>query len=486
MSNDKVNLVSEVLNLEVNGDWTVDFNDDLSLLSVPNDNTRSFSNTKNFNYLKNRGVIIDNHTKKVIVPCYEEVPTFNVAGLWGISNNMMELSDKSGETYVLDASKTNFRYSFEGTVIRMFYHNGKVYLSTNRKLDCSKSKWGSKKTFYEMFEELGGSKLKLFDEQKRYSPHCHFFVIVHPDLLICTKQDVGNGYLVYLGTYSCYDQSNCSYNLEDCDFELRLPEMTNSFKEAIEQKIIYKPRNLTNDEVNMHLNVGFWGPLSNNYQTGSGECVIACVEDKPNLPPKLYKFVSPSYQFREFIRDNDPNIVHRMYSLITESFLEDDVYNSKYPWLEFESYKDTLQKVGMITYWNCGRTPAKSDKDAKLRNLWKCLLLAAPLCKQKDVIKLYSNIYNTRKLVVDWLYSLYGLNEESNEHPIIPRASKLLQLALKYAQTHNVKTINKFILCKNLTYLVANENGTSLYKLEKNRRLFQTNKEINMAQEETL
>ena len=110
MSNDKVNLVSEVLNLEVNGDWTVDFNDDLSLLSVPNDNTRSFSNTKNFNYLKNRGVIIDNHTKKVIVPCYEEVPTFNVAGLWGISNNMMELSDKSGETYVLDASKTNFIY----------------------------------------------------------------------------------------------------------------------------------------------------------------------------------------------------------------------------------------------------------------------------------------------------------------------------------------------------------------------------------------
>jgi hypothetical protein len=71
---------------------------------------------------------------------------------------------------------------------------------------------------------------------------------------------------------------------------------------------------------------------------------------------------------------------------------------------------------------------------------------------------------------------------ETENKPIIPRASKLLELALKYAQTHNVKTINKFILCKNLTYLVSNENGDSLYKLEKNRRLFETNKEINMTE----
>jgi hypothetical protein len=480
MSNDKVKIVSEVLNLEVNGDWTVDFNDDLSLLSVQSDNTKSTTNTKNLKYMKNRGVIIDNNTKKVIVPCYEEVPTFNAAGIFA-NNNFMDLCDRSGEIHQLDPTKTKFRYSFEGAVLRMYYHNSKVYLSTNRKLDCSKSRWGSKKTFNEMFVELGGSNMKLFDETKKYSPFCHFFVIVHPDLLICTKQDVGTGYLVYLGTYSCYDETNCCYPLEDCDFVKRLPEMTNSFTEAIENKKVYEPRDLTPEEVNMHLNIGFWTNLSNNYQTGSGECVIACVQDYPNLPPKLYKFVSPSYQFRESIRDNDPNIVHRMYSLITDSFLEDEVYNSKYPWLDYESYTMTLEKVGKITYWNCGRKSPTSDKDAKLRNLWKCLLLASPLCKQKDVIKLYSNIYNTRKLVVQWLYSLYGMTETENK-PIIPRASKLLELALKYAQTHNVKTINKFILCKNLTYLVSNENGDSLYKLEKNRRLFETNKEINMTE----
>jgi hypothetical protein len=479
MSNDKVKLVSEVLNLEESSEWTVDFNDDISLLSVANDNTRSTTNTKNLKYLKNRGVIIDNTTKKVIVPCYEEVPTFNAAALFP-HNNVMEVCDKNGEMHCLDLKNTKFRYSFEGAVIRMYYHNGKVYLSTNRKLDCSKSRWGSKKTFFQMFEELGGDKIKLFDDTKKYSPHCHFFVIVHPDLLICTKQNVGNGYLVHLGSYSCYDQSNCSYPLEYCDFECRYPRCTNDFTEAIQNKIVYQPKDLTLDEVNMHLQKGYWNPYSNNYQTGSGECVIGCVYESPNLPPKLYKFVSPSYQFRESIRDNDPNIVHRMYSLITDSFLDDEVYNSKYPWLEFESYKTTSEKVGMITYWNCGRKPPTSDKDAKLRNLWKCLLLASPLSKQKDIIKLYSNIYNTRKLVVEWLYSLYGM-QETDDKPIIPRARKILELALKYAQTHNVKTINKFILCKNLAYLISNENGDSLYKLEKNRKLFQPNNiEINI------
>ena len=43
--------------------------------------------------------------------------------------------------------------SFEGTLLRMFCYNNKWYLSTNRKLDANKSKWGSKTTFGEYFKQ---------------------------------------------------------------------------------------------------------------------------------------------------------------------------------------------------------------------------------------------------------------------------------------------------------------------------------------------
>ena len=43
--------------------------------------------------------------------------------------------------------------SFEGTLLRMFCFNNKWYLSTNRKLDANKSKWGSKTTFGEYFKQ---------------------------------------------------------------------------------------------------------------------------------------------------------------------------------------------------------------------------------------------------------------------------------------------------------------------------------------------
>jgi hypothetical protein len=43
-------------------------------------------------------------------------------------------------------------YSYEGTIIRIFYHK-KWYISTHRKLDSDKSKWGSTKSFKSLFKE---------------------------------------------------------------------------------------------------------------------------------------------------------------------------------------------------------------------------------------------------------------------------------------------------------------------------------------------
>jgi hypothetical protein len=47
----------------------------------------------------------------------------------------------------------NVFYSEEGTLVRIFYHNNKWYLSTHKKLDARQSRWGNSKTFGELFTQ---------------------------------------------------------------------------------------------------------------------------------------------------------------------------------------------------------------------------------------------------------------------------------------------------------------------------------------------
>ena len=62
-------------------------------------------------------------------------------------DNVPEIREK------IDMENCSFYDSHEGSVIRMFYFNGKWYLSTNRKLDAFRSKWASKDSFGSFFKK---------------------------------------------------------------------------------------------------------------------------------------------------------------------------------------------------------------------------------------------------------------------------------------------------------------------------------------------
>lgn len=49
----------------------------------------------------------------------------------------------------------------EGTILRVYFHNGKWRVSTFRRVDASKSRWGSKKTFGELFQEAISMHYKM-------------------------------------------------------------------------------------------------------------------------------------------------------------------------------------------------------------------------------------------------------------------------------------------------------------------------------------
>ena len=90
-------------------------------------------------------------------------------------------------------------YSFEGTIIRIFYHN-KWYVSTHRKLDANRSKWGSDKSFKILFESGLQDSYGLTLQQliNRLNLRCHYTFMVMADANTRFVCEVGDGKKVYL------------------------------------------------------------------------------------------------------------------------------------------------------------------------------------------------------------------------------------------------------------------------------------------------
>lgn len=91
-----------------------------------------------------RGTIIDNKTGKVVHHGGFFPYEFGENEENKFEAKMVELNHKLEDMKV--------EYSYEGTIIRIFYHK-QWYVSTHRKLDSGRSKWGSDKSFKFLFEK---------------------------------------------------------------------------------------------------------------------------------------------------------------------------------------------------------------------------------------------------------------------------------------------------------------------------------------------
>lgn len=91
-----------------------------------------------------RGTIIDNKTGKVV----QEGSFFPYEFTENEQNQCEE--KMNGLNHKLE--DMDVQYSYEGTIIRIFYFK-QWYISTHRKLDSGRSKWGSNNSFKFLFEE---------------------------------------------------------------------------------------------------------------------------------------------------------------------------------------------------------------------------------------------------------------------------------------------------------------------------------------------
>ena len=131
-----------------------------------------------------RGVVVDKTTGLMVASSYPHTPAI-VSPYLSLSDGNISFGEWS-----FPETELRFKIGSEGTLIHVYKHAGQVYRSTRKRLDPAKSRWGNSKTFGEMYWALGGpTDSQLFDSEKDYSPYCHSFIMVHPDVLVVSKED---------------------------------------------------------------------------------------------------------------------------------------------------------------------------------------------------------------------------------------------------------------------------------------------------------
>ena len=189
------------------------------------------------------GVIMDKNTLKIksytFNKCYEE-------GNAPLNNDFL-----SGELYVEPC--------YEGTLIKIFYHNNMWITSTKKMIDSRKSKWVSNKNFYELFLEA----LDGYNIYEKLDPNnCYSFLLCHNENNIVIKYD--KNYLIHLNSVDLINNKEIEYTIvHECPNIIKsMREIVNLDETNRAESIInminnYKSDNNTNYEGYMLINKNY-------------------------------------------------------------------------------------------------------------------------------------------------------------------------------------------------------------------------------------
>ena len=435
-----------------------------------------------------RGVVIDVPNKTIVARSYGFTPV--------ISASSLSVAEYDGNIHLTDAINPNVDYDinpkttlfypgFEGTIMRVFLHGGRVYHSTHKKLDAIRSRWGNSPTFLEIYHQLGGpSDEDLFDLSKNYSPIVHVFLLAHPSVQVASKTPIGAGYLVYLGPRQLWDATKSSYPQNQIDVVDHGVVAVEEFIPNPQQPVIYAPRLMTLEEVNKHLSFGFHQEFD---RTGledrllPGEFVVAYLQPREGQVSGALRIESPAYHWRSSLRDNNPNLAHQFYLLSNGKFMqaqyddEREVYLRKFPILtpyDEDSISDVLSD-GPIVVWPQEEltegtiNEILADPESRLYNVFLAFFYSLPNHSQQKALDIYQEYQASLGEVTNWLINLNARDDLAYEL-VPPRARQIIGNArgIARARIDQGSGENMEILVeREIENLVQSEEGSSLFRL---------------------
>lgn len=409
-------------------------------------------------------------------------------------NGDVHLTDVFGNDHHLKKGRFEIKPFFEGIRVRVFYHNGKMYVSNDKKINVDKSKVSNSITFLEMYESLGGPPVEeLFNITKKYSPWVYHFTISTPETRWVNKIPNSPGVLIFDGPSITYSNQNTPYDIEDIDFDIWdfSEKLITDFSEIIPEtsdKKIYSLHPIELSVANSFLYNGF-NPTINSPENkpddtrlGPGEAVIITVSPEGKNPYQIQVW-SPAYEWRFGIVNENSHLPHQFYVLAnmihidtnsTEG-LED--FKSKmplFPQYEIDQLVEHIEQTGPLLSWPNelkARTEAVSTKEGRLYNVWASLLMSVPFDQQKVIAPLVKEFSVKRDEVTEWIQMIEEEYEVVDAVKVGPRARMIINDVRRLAETGTKPGLSKEDQVKsNIKYFIDNEYTDSLYRLIRNMK----------------
>lgn len=411
--------------------------------------------------------------------------TFFVKPIPSSDDQEIKVIDEYVQEHRFLTNKSKIVPSYEGVVVRVFKHENKIYYSTHKRLDCSKSWWGDSKRFLEIYQELGGPKPEiLFPENVRSSPWCYQFLLVNSALLIATAQDIGKGYIVNLGALKMWDYDTIFSSGFDAGEKhvqpTDIPSLTDTiyFEGSKEEgkTLIVKPPELTLDQAKTFINEGYDG--------SHGEAILIYNLDENGRVMDAVKIHNKNFHDRVLLRNENPNIRHRFFQLMDDVVLNDKNIMElirRYPLFYQRQSSDKNAWIVYVDNFGSETQLNLSNVDDRVFLMFCHFYEALPLSLRQKYIGLYNEYKRDKYRLIEALqhlsFKINRKNEDIDVNSFSIRVQQLLKASEEYAdkKLRNPKgqVFNKAgkrlgrqgIIHRSLYFYIQRERGYNLFKL---------------------
>lgn len=427
-----------------------------------------------------RGVIVDLYKREVAARTYgytQDMPSHGPIEEsethYYIHTDVCEGKDRvrvAPGTMTLPKSRTKLFLGYEGVMVRVFKRYGKVFFSTHRRIDATPSSWMGRRPFYDLYKELNGPELEsLFDPAEDSPTHYHHFLVAHDELRLCSS--TCDNRLIYLGVMGTGGS------------ELAIPEDKEyPFSNAPVRPMVRQPSVDTKTANKFLYPSTYAAPLPKNskytmkpgeilvrysrdgkgieqvYYTktmqkpdprlAGGDTVIILTEDESGRQV-VYRLVSPAFEYRASITQDDPNLYHAFVLGLVE-FVKADAKEIRQTW---PVYLDETGKPYRLHV----------PEDRRLY-WWSIFYDAVAPAYKKEVDEYYKRYIKDVKSVAKFvLYEYDGIQDPELKRLITGKTASRIQDLKHVARDVAIrKRISPFQAMVELLY---NETGQSIYKM---------------------
>ena len=415
-----------------------------------------------------RGVVVDIEEGVVVCPSIGYTPTAITDELAVGHSNTYLIRDKYGYTEEIHKDNAKFKIGFDGEHIRVFKYKGQVYHCNYNRLDIAKVKFGNSISYMDMYIQLGGPEDdSLFPDGD--SPHCYMFIIVHPQLLNVTKQDIGPGFIVYLGSVNTY-RSSTTIKPVELDLPYNIPN-------KVERAGVYALDFVGLEEVNNHLSYGYHGEQDTwDDRLSTGEFVMMYIYNDDGSLNSVRRIESIAYNWRLETRGTHSDIRMRLYELLNKTYTDTtrggvyEKFRLSFPIIPKRASVDVIKEVkeAPLIYIQDGPRIKEENWSSRFYTVWMSLLFSVALHQQVLVADMFIRFIDDKEDVKFWLIELesrgtpISLSEDVMD--IIKDARNVAIMESDNRQLEN-RTERNVVINRRINQVINELDGLTLYRI---------------------